>query len=87
MHKNIISNDVSILLARLSAAGKEVVLYPVARNTLYKKKNPLHSHPFQGIKRVENVWGSKCRKEKDSIHIYRTNAPGRPMNANSMECK
>ncbi len=37
MHENIISNNVSILLARLSAAGKEVVLYLVARNTLYKK--------------------------------------------------
>jgi hypothetical protein len=31
---NIIANNVSILLARLSAAGKEVVLYLVARNTL-----------------------------------------------------
>jgi hypothetical protein len=34
MHDNIISNNVSILLAWLSAAGKEVVLYLVARNTL-----------------------------------------------------
>ncbi len=39
MHNNTISNNVSILLARLSAAGKEVVLYLVARNTLKKKKN------------------------------------------------
>ncbi len=36
------ANNVSILLARLSAAGKEVVLYLVARNTLYKK-NLLHA--------------------------------------------
>jgi hypothetical protein len=39
MHNNTISNNVSILLARLSAAGKEVVLYLVARNTLYKKNS------------------------------------------------
>jgi hypothetical protein len=38
MHDNTTSNNVLILLARLSAAGKEVVLYLVARNTLYKKK-------------------------------------------------
>jgi hypothetical protein len=37
MHDNTILNNVSILLAWLSAAGKEVVLYLVARNTLYKK--------------------------------------------------
>ncbi len=34
MHDNTISNNVSILPARLSAEGKEVVLYLVARNTL-----------------------------------------------------
>ncbi len=34
MHNNTKYNNVSILLAWLRAAGKEVVLYLVARNTL-----------------------------------------------------
>jgi hypothetical protein len=37
LHINTIANNVSILLAWLSAAGKEVVLYLVARKTLKKK--------------------------------------------------
>jgi hypothetical protein len=44
MHNNtIFGNNVSILLAWLSAAGKEVVLYLVARNTLLKKGLPLRT--------------------------------------------
>jgi hypothetical protein len=37
MHDNTTLHIVSILLAWLSAAGKEVVLYLVARNIFFKK--------------------------------------------------
>ncbi len=47
MHKNTTSNNVSILLTRLSAAGKEVFLYPVARNMYIIKKKKKKKRSLQ----------------------------------------
>jgi hypothetical protein len=76
MHKNIISNNVSILLARLSAAGKEVVLYPVAE--IHYKKKRLKNLARRYLKKTGIPENNRRRPnyEVSKFHFFTSNQSG-----------
>jgi hypothetical protein len=87
MHDNTILNNVSILPARLSAAGKEVVIvscslkYIIKKKnclcnlTVHKKANPKHPHIILSDLGEEGHRGSENSELRNFIKLIDPSAP------------